>query len=354
MAMKFVVAIDLGTTRSAWAYTVKGKAEGSIFVKIPDGVAAAPSSSKTETTVLLGHEGMGKVVAFGPAALKRVLHGRTTDEALFRYFKVGLINTEGHKYAEDLVARSTKSTGGRQVPLLGVVTASLDYFKDDILRLLSSLVGMTLYARNVEWVLTVPAIYDDIANHLMRKAAFNAGMIDRVDSSNLRLCLESEAACVCITTGDNPLTVEAKGKQIMILDCGGGHVGITTHHVQSVDPVCLSEESTPGGGPWGSTNVDNEFREWLKRFLGGWFDIIVDSEELLAVMMAWEQTKMEFTGPDSGPLWFNLGGLSECGLTSADLKVGTSYGVSLAQQCVAPSAAERVLLLSCEAIGCSR
>lgn len=331
MAPPIVVAIDFGTTRSAWAYTVSGQAESGVIVKVPDGVASSESSTfKTETAVLLGNEGRGGVVAFGPAALKRVVQGQHKDnEALFRWFKVGLLNTGGHTSAGGLMVSSTESTGGRRVPLLGVVTASLRYFKDDVLGYLSSLVGSRIYAKDVDWVLTVPAIYNDFAKLFMRQAAHEAGMIDRVNSSKLRLCLEPEAACVWVTTGDNPypLTTEAVGKQIMILDCGGGTVDITTHRVRFIDPLSLAEESQPGGGPWGSTFVDEEFKQWLTRFLGDRFRDVADSEELFSIMIDWEREKAAFQGPDSEPLLFNLVGLCEYGMTSVVLKVGPSANV---------------------------
>lgn len=339
MAPPIVVAIDFGTTRSVWAYTVSGQEEGKIIIKNPDGVAKSESSTnKTETAILLGNGGRGGVVAFGPAALKQVAQGRNMEnKALFRWFKRGLFNTTGHTSAEKLMIESTASTGSRAVPLLGVMSTSLRYFKDDILRFLSSLIGDPVYASDVNWVVTVPAIYDDFAKLFMRQAARAAGLIDRDNSDKLRLCLEPEAACVCVTTTGNPLTIEAVGKQIMILDCGGGTVDITTHHVRSIDPLSLAEEAAPGGGAWGSIYVDAEFKRWVETFLGEWFQGIADSEEFFSVMMTWEREKAEFQGLESEPLWFNLGGPRESGITYDVLEVGTSVFRSIACYSCRPS-----------------
>lgn len=54
------------------------------------------------------------------------------------------------------------------------------------------------------------------------------------------------------------------GTKIMVLDCGGGTVDITTHNVVSVSPVALEELHEPTGGPWGSTMVDKKFNGFLK------------------------------------------------------------------------------------------
>lgn len=58
----------------------------------------------------------------------------------------------------------------------------------------------------------------------------------------------------------------AKNKifQIMVLDCGGGTIDITSHLVESSDPLQLSELAEPCGGAWGSSIVDARFKAFLQ------------------------------------------------------------------------------------------
>lgn len=321
MAPEISVAIDFGTTRSAWAYRVHGQADNKILVRIPDTAVAAPScTTKTETVALIGRSGTGKLLAFGPAAVQRHIEESDVDEALFRWFKVALCeNRPGHT---DVHSVEVESTGGHTVPLLGVIKASLDYFKEDVVGFLTSTGGRPVRATDINWVLTVPAIYDDFAKNFMRRAAFEAGMIDKIGSTKLRLCLEPEAACLAVAMEDNPLLPEAKGKTMMVIDCGGGTVDITTYTVQSVEPLNLAEVVGPTGGVWGSTRVDNEFKKWLEKFLGDWFAKVDATEILLRIMVTWEQKKAEFSGQDeSQPLRINLSELAQSGMTLANVEV---------------------------------
>ncbi|CAM9635397.1 unnamed protein product [Ectocarpus sp. 8 AP-2014] len=331
MAPPIVVAIDFGTTRSAYAYTVEGDASGKILVRVPDSAITSPSSSvKTETAALLSRGGRGDLITFGPAALEQFAHQDhdAEDAALFRWFKLDLCETAPGETSVQRVM--TKSSSGRHtVPLLHVMKTSLAYFKGDILRFLSSTRGRDIDATEVTWVITVPAIYDDFAKRFMREAAHGAGIIDRVDSVRLRLCLEPEAACLAVTTDDNPLTCEDEGKHMMIVDCGGGTVDITAHKILSVDPLKLFEVAAPDGGVWGSTRVDKAFEEWFKMFLGRWEEEI-DDETWLSIMMTWERKKAEFTGQDAlQSLRLDLSQLCNNGLTRPDMEeLRTRYNSS--------------------------
>lgn len=331
MAPRIVVAVDFGTTLSAWAYKVGDSNDDKIFVRIPGGVSSSPSSkTKTETVALIDRHGKGELIAFGPTALERhaenvaIAEGDPSDneQALFRWFKRALFKpTPGQTTVERI---TTMSTTGHTVPLLGVMKATLSYFKNDVLGFLSSLTGRTINVGDVSWVLTVPAIYDDFAKNFMRQAAHEARMIDSVGSTNLRLCLEPEAACLdVIPRGDNnPLTCEAVGKKIMIVDCGGGTVDITTHSIVSIDPLNVVEVAPPSGGAWGSTQVDTAFKKWFQKFLGEWYEKVVGTETFLSIMLTWERKKAEFNGLESTePVRLNLSVFKQQHMTGQDMEV---------------------------------
>lgn len=212
--------------------------------------------------------------------------------------------------------------GDHEVPLINVMKAALGYFKDDALKFLSATSGTQISANNVNWVLTVPAIYDDFAKNFMRHAAHEAGMISSVNSKKLRLCLEPEAACLAVTSedGDHPLTVESEGKQIIILDCGGGTVDITMHKVVQANPLKLVEAAAPRGGAWDSTFVDKAFEDWLKLFLGEIFSQMKTATSL-SIMLAWERKKAEFQGSNSEAVRLNISELAQDDIGVRDIEV---------------------------------
>ena len=99
---------------------------------------------------------------------------------------------------------------------------------------------------DVTWVVTIPAIYDDFAKRFVRVAAHKAGIISTVNSPNLQLCLEPEAACLTVSLKNAP-HLARNGTKIMILDYGGGTVDITTHEVLSMNPLRPKEPLPPTG-----------------------------------------------------------------------------------------------------------
>lgn len=84
----------------------------------------------------------------------------------------------------------------------------------------------------------------------------------RMFSQKLKMCLEPEAACLSVE--HNNMQPWLTGTNLMILDCGGGTIDITTHQVVETAPLSLKELNEPTGGPWGSTVLDAKFKQFLK------------------------------------------------------------------------------------------
>ena len=317
-----VVAIDLGTSRSAWALSMKGRAEEEIVIRIPEGShSSATTGLKTDTAILLCSK-TGDFRAFGQAARKEFIMSKedeeweleggiegsetvpASDTILFRCFKVALCRNQGYQSIHDPIA---VADGGQTKPLLDVVSSTLKHFKDDILAYLTSSSGVDIGVRDVIWVLTIPAIYDDFAKNFMRHAAYYAGIISTVDSPQLHLCLEPEAACLAVNLKEAPRMC-TQGTTMMIVDCGGGTVDITSHEILSSKPLRLKEVLPPSGGQWGSSCVDDAFKDWFRGFLGvSIFDQVKHSAAFFSLMLQWEDAKTNFGGKDDERVRLNLG-----------------------------------------------
>jgi molecular chaperone DnaK (HSP70) len=116
-----------------------------------------------------------------------------------------------------------KALNGTSWPLLDIVTKTLDYVKTEALKEAGRSLPYGLQAEDVQWVLTVPAIWKDGAKGFMRKAAHRAGLIKEEGSRRLVLALEPESACVACDVHK----LAKPGDPFMVLDCGGGTVDIT-------------------------------------------------------------------------------------------------------------------------------
>jgi hypothetical protein len=128
---------------------------------------------------------------------------------------------------------------------------------------------------------------------IMRRAAFEAGLIREENSNRLELVLEPEAACVACEAESAALN---EGEAFMVLDCGGGTVDITMHRVVQKSPALqLDEIRRPSGGPWGSTFIDAEFENFVEQLIGAErFRRFKPSSSWIEVMRAWEAVKLSF------------------------------------------------------------
>ncbi|XP_069131007.1 heat shock 70 kDa protein 12A-like isoform X2 [Argopecten irradians] len=158
------------------------------------------------------------------------------------------------------------SIDGKTLLAIDVFSAAIGYLKDHLLQTCTKQ-GLDVLAHDIQWVLTVPAIWDDSAKLFMRKAAIKAG----IPSDALLLALEPEAAAMyCqhihlnMSTGsDGSKTISTfnHGTKYMVIDAGGGTVDITVHQVQ--EGGTLKEICAASGGDWGGTMVDKGFERLL-------------------------------------------------------------------------------------------
>ncbi|CAN0356782.1 unnamed protein product [Ectocarpus sp. 6 AP-2014] len=318
-----IAAIDLGTSRSAYAYTVTGRDE--IILGVPGRLNESKVSveRKTATAILLKRapkkSGGWCMVTFGDGAEQEYLEARTkggeaeSDLALFKYFKMELFKggRKGTKRSSVDDAEGISEDQKTRLPLIYVVSLALEYIKDVVINRLNKADSHTLKAFDIRWVLTVPAIWSSFGTTFMRTAALRAGLIQREnDMEHLRLCLEPEAACLTVEHHHRNVHKWENGMKVMVLDCGGGTIDITTHHVVSTNPLGLEELEEPAGGPWGSTTADAKFKLFIKELLrctDEQWARLDKSTEMFELMADWEAKKTDhYPGKN---VWISIAGM---------------------------------------------
>ncbi|KAL5012090.1 hypothetical protein ScPMuIL_010641 [Solemya velum] len=175
---------------------------------------------------------------------------------------------------------------------------------DDMLKLCHDQ-ATNIEEKDIGWVITTPAIWSNAAKQFMREAAIKAG----IDNASLTIALEPEAASIYCRHAKlhayqdaqlltsvaqlTPLTRYA------ILDAGGGTVDITVHEVNK--DGTLKEIYQANGGPWGGTMVDDEFKKFFSRIVGGsvWHTFQNEfMDDYLELVREFEVKKREIS-PDS-------------------------------------------------------
>ncbi|XP_053399649.1 heat shock 70 kDa protein 12A-like [Mercenaria mercenaria] len=267
-----VAAIDFGTTYSGWAFSFRHDFEvepTKIFAKQWTGSNLV--SAKGPTCVLIKPDGQ-TLHSFGFEAENKfaelVADNEHEDWYFFHRFKMMLFEKETlqrNVMLED-------SSGKKKLPAKTVFSLSIQYLKDDLItELQNRIFGCGMQDRDIQWVLTVPAIWTDSSKQFMREAAQEAG----IPGDKLNISLEPEAASLfCrhyrhLEKSDKDATwmsTYGPGRRYLVLDAGGGTVDVTVHEVMSDEK--LKEIYKASGGAWGGTKVDDAFYNFLSEIAG--------------------------------------------------------------------------------------
>lgn len=265
-----VAAIDFGTTYSGYAFSMKYA-----FDKDPLTIDANQAwnagekqllSLKTPTCLLL--DSNKQFDSFGYEAENKyaeiVMENEQDKYYYFHRFKMCL--HENKNVSREMIL---KDITGKSMPAIDVFALSIMALKNHLMSYLETQ-GTGVEARDIRWVLTVPAIWTDNAKYFMRESAEKAG----IPKDTLLLALEPEAASIYCQylpteklTGIEPgFTMSEPGTKYMIVDLGGGTADITVH--EKLSDGCLKELCRATGGKCGGTYVDLEYIQMLISILG--------------------------------------------------------------------------------------
>ncbi|KAH3833377.1 heat shock 70 kDa protein 12A-like isoform X2 [Dreissena polymorpha] len=270
-----VAAIDFGTTFSGYAWALKHDFETdppkiSTFTNWVGGGNLI--SCKTPTVLLLNEK--QEFEAFGFAAEDKYSELAADEDHkkyfYFRRFKMRLYQQKNLK--RDTVIEDEQN---KKMNAIKVFSICIKFLVDHCLTLIRLRVS-EIKESDIEWVLTVPAIWNDSSKQFMREAAKAAGL--KMDA--LTIALEPEAASLfcmhlpienLVVSGAKQTDVQqfspfSVGQRYMVVDVGGGTVDITVHEV--VAKGKLKELNHASGGAWGGTRVDAAFEEFLQKIVG--------------------------------------------------------------------------------------
>ncbi|KAK8161276.1 hsp70-like protein [Phyllosticta citrichinensis] len=272
--VKIIVGVDYGTTYSGVSYVASNETDVDKIEVINQWPGAPGVVAKVPTRIAyaienpnLDSDEWGFAVSAGSISytwMKLLLDGSTTpaeydDPALQDLFGKGMMCLPPHKDAKQLCA---------------------DYLRglyDYMVATLCKKFSREVYAITpVDLWLTVPAIWSDAARDATRSAAIFAGFGSR---SFDRIHIISEPEAAALTALKPHLNVGSldpihAGESILVCDCGGGTVDITTYRIISTQPSLRFEE-LPGcigtGAKCGSTYIDRNFNCWMANTFGDAF-----------------------------------------------------------------------------------
>lgn len=257
-----VAAIDFGTMYSGYAFSLTQDWKKPYTFTWYGGNAP---SYKNPTVLLL--DSNQEFVAFGYDAEDQYskLTAKKVHEEYYYFQRFKMILHQDLGVKKDILCTDELET--KKLPASMVFAHCIRFLKDHLLtEIKKSFPRIT--KDEIDYVLTVPAIWGERAKRFMREAAKEAGIKER-----LIIALEPEAASIYCQhlTKDNEqnssvLGQLGVGEKYMVVDLGGGTADITVH--QQCEDHTLEEIVPASGGPWGGKSVDDRFIGFLEDISG--------------------------------------------------------------------------------------
>jgi len=194
-------------------------------------------------------------------------------------------------------AIANDARGGRTVDTL--VTDYISALGDHLMYTLREKLGeQVVKTTPLEFVVTVPAIWSDLAKDKTKQACLRAsGLV--AAGAKIHLVSEPEAAAIYALHGLDPHGLKV-GETVVVVDAGGGTVDLISYTITNLKPILEVQEAAPGSGALcGSTFLNMRFAKFLRARLGE--EEGFDEEVMAEAMEQFEKkVKRQFT-MGSGP-----------------------------------------------------
>ena len=149
-----------------------------------------------------------------------------------------------------------------------VLDAASDYLRklnEHTIQTLNRRYGENFVATTeIQYVLTVPAVWSDAAKMATLTAAEMAGMGSRHD---IRMISEPEAAALYTLTTAQSAGLKA-GDNFVVCDAGGGTVDLIAYKAKSLAPLRVEETAVGTGGMCGAVMLNYRFEEHVRQRIG--------------------------------------------------------------------------------------
>eukprot|EP01083_Nonionella_stella_P176968 620685_1 len=262
---KVNIAVDFGTIGCGLAFAY----DNEVFVYNKWKVKKRQRTLKINTQILLNED--DEMVAFGDKAMQIYsnLSGKEKQTwKLFDRFKMSLYG----KHCDQL-----KTTNDLTCDASIIFIQTFKYLRTIALEYVTKITQQTFQSDEIQWILTVPAIWDERAKSNMKTWIIAAGLVNEAIINQCLIVYEPDCAALAIReeikpNDDHkqdtaPEAMELKiGDKYILIDAGGGTVDIVCHEV--IDDDSVQEIHYPSGGLWGGDFLNQQYIHLLNEIFG--------------------------------------------------------------------------------------
>ncbi|KAJ6244631.1 hsp70 family protein [Anaeramoeba flamelloides] len=269
---KIICAIDFGTSRTgaAWIHSVGNLTIDNIGASDIIKIKLDPRDQKfkTKTAILFKKVNLNdwEPISFGRSAETEYLKLKNKESHNYRFFK----NFKMKLYQNNSLNPKIRSYSGEEWTIIKVLSGLFRFIYQRFVESVNEINSkFQLDKDKIDWVLTVPAIWEDQAKEIMRIAFHQAGLISSKDSLNLIFCYEPEVAALDFFQDQRNNLDKLNNETLLVVDAGGGTIDITlmkatikNNKIEELEVLMV-----PKGGDFGSIYIDQEFIKFFQSFL---------------------------------------------------------------------------------------
>ncbi|KAH0613556.1 uncharacterized protein H6S33_005442 [Morchella sextelata] len=323
---RIIVGIDFGTTHSAvaWAQTSSPEEYEVIthwpgqtskdWGKVPSDILyPAPPISRAASPNEVGSPKLSASLSRPPSTGSELISSTAlgfkwgfevppTDPQKLSWIKI-LLDPSQPRPTFVNPKRTTLPRGKKPVD---VVTDYLTALRQYTEQTLERRLGRDLISRSqVEYVLTVPAVWSDKARQMTMEAAMRAGLglgngggDAEASGGLLKLITEPEGAAEYALRSIQPNSVKV-GDCFVVCDAGGGTVDLISYRISSLVPLQLNEVAIGTGALCGAVYLDRRFEDFIITRIGKEQFEAMDHRARFQMVQYWETyVKREFVLTD--------------------------------------------------------
>ena len=242
---KVIVAIDFGTSGTTYAFAFNDSKDDIIYAKWPD------SPDLKNSTEIILNEKM-ETIKFGNECQQYLGELSSSDEKFYHFTDIKM-----KLYDKKTKIKATNDDIVLDIEI--IISKILIFIKKEALKEIQS-IRPDIKEKEINWKVTVPAIWDNNSKEIMKKASIISGIFSEPLTF---FALEPEAAaCDYVSEKTSDKEAIKVGNKYIICDIGGGTVDISTHiRIKKGNNNEIEEIYPPCGGNHGSTYINKAFIE---------------------------------------------------------------------------------------------
>lgn len=262
----YTCAFDFGTCYSGFCYVFNTDSSKTLYFEQhwPEHPIAY---AKTKTSIL--YDLTGKPDSFGHVAFNKYVQQENSGPAMYFYLE----NFKPLVSIGDINYEICDSLTNIKIPLVEAISHFLKFLKFHLESHIKN--GAVSLSKQVHWVMTVPAHWNEPQFAIMKKAALFAGMIEdeNCGEDKLMFVREPEGAAICAMKYymiKQNIKAFPEGTTCLTIDAGGGTLDMTVHKIDKQGQL-IEMTVRHGEDGLGSNALNNIFEELLIRELGSAF-----------------------------------------------------------------------------------